>query len=47
MGDIQQTEKGVNACIEAKNGYEDTNFISDKKHNNWDNYVTFKYSVFL
>lgn len=40
MGDIQQTEKGVNACIKAKNGYENTNNISNKKCNNWDNYVT-------
>ena len=47
MNDIQQTEKGINACIEAKNGYEDTNFISDIKCNNLDNYVTPKYSVFL
>lgn len=47
MVNIQQTEKGEDVATEQKTDTKNTNFISDKKCNNWDNYVTIKNSVFL
>ena len=41
MVNIQQTEKGEDVATEQKTDTKNTNFISDKKYNNWDNNATF------